>query len=215
MRAEPAARGRHHLRAHGRRALRVYRIRHRRICQADRGLVVRRDHGHGGTAPAGAGAGDRVGRVPWRNGRSRPPQRSWRAVHWYGVHHQSDGIRHAAVDRYGRRLVRQRHGRIRRRRVQDQARLAAQALPGSGRAGAGDVPVGLVVELETAAPVIGLQDTGSGGNRVLYESSGASRLTIRAEQKSGHFRQPAPVSSGARPRSEQTVHPLLLSRSTR
>lgn len=87
--------------------------------------------------------------------------------------------------------------------------------PGSGRAGAGDVPVGLVVELETAAPVIELQDTGSGGNRVLYESSGASRLTIRAEQKSGHFRQPAPVSSGARPRSEQTVHPLLLSGSTR
>ncbi|VUX30495.1 Uncharacterised protein [Bifidobacterium pseudocatenulatum] len=91
MRAEPAARGRHHLRAHGRRALRVYRIRHRRVCQADRGLVVRRDHGHGGTAPAGAGAGDRVGRVPWRNGRSRPPRRSWRAVHWHGVHHQSDG----------------------------------------------------------------------------------------------------------------------------
>ena len=41
--------------------------------------------------------------------------------------------------------------------------------------------------LETAAPVHGLQDTGSGGNRVLYESSGASRLTIKAEQKSGHF----------------------------
>ncbi len=35
----------------------------------------------------------------------------------------------------------------------------------------------------TAAPVPGLQDTGSGGNRVLYESSGASRLTIKAEQK--------------------------------
>ena len=47
--------------------------------------------------------------------------------------------------------------------------------------------MGLVVELETAAPVHGLQDTGSGGNRVLYESSGASRLTIRAEQKPGHF----------------------------
>ena len=43
------------------------------------------------------------------------------------------------------------------------------------------------MELETAAPVHGLQDTGSGGNRVLYESSGASRLTIRAEQKPGHF----------------------------
>lgn len=41
--------------------------------------------------------------------------------------------------------------------------------------------------LETAAPVPGLQDTGSGGNRVLYESSGASRLIIKAEQKPGHF----------------------------
>ena len=47
--------------------------------------------------------------------------------------------------------------------------------------------MGLVVELETAAPVPGPQDTGSGGNRVLYESSGASRLTIKAEQKPGHF----------------------------
>lgn len=31
MRAEPPARGRHRLRAHGRRALRVYRVRHRRV----------------------------------------------------------------------------------------------------------------------------------------------------------------------------------------
>ena len=41
--------------------------------------------------------------------------------------------------------------------------------------------------LEAPAPVPGLQDTGSGGNRVLSTSSGTSRLTVRAEQKSGHF----------------------------
>lgn len=41
--------------------------------------------------------------------------------------------------------------------------------------------------LEAAPPVPGLQDTRSGGNRVLSTSSGTSRLTIRAEQKSGHF----------------------------
>ena len=42
--------------------------------------------------------------------------------------------------------------------------------------------------LEATAPVPGLQDTGSGGNRVLSEPSGTSRLTVRAEQRSGHFR---------------------------
>jgi len=56
---------------------------------------------------------------------------------------QGDGIRHAAVDRHGRRPVRQRHGRERRRRVQDRARPAARALPGSEGPGTGDVPAGL------------------------------------------------------------------------
>ena len=37
--------------------------------------------------PAGVGAGDRVGRVAWRDRRSRPPRRSWRAVHRHGVLH--------------------------------------------------------------------------------------------------------------------------------
>ena len=46
---------------------------------------------------------------------------------------------------------------------------------------------GLMVGLEAAAPVLGLQDTGSGGNRVLRKTSGTSRLTIKGEQKSGHF----------------------------
>ncbi len=41
--------------------------------------------------------------------------------------------------------------------------------------------------LEAPAPVPGLQDTRSGGNRVSSTSSGTSRPTIRAEQKSGHF----------------------------
>ena len=42
--------------------------------------------------------------------------------------------------------------------------------------------------LEAPAPVPGLQDTRSGGNRVLSTSSGTSRPTVRAEQKSGHSR---------------------------
>ena len=40
---------------------------------------------------------------------------------------------------------------------------------------------------EASAPAPGLQDTGTDRNRVLREPSGASRPTIRAEQKSGHI----------------------------
>lgn len=40
---------------------------------------------------------------------------------------------------------------------------------------------------EASAPAPGLQDTGTDRNRVLREPSGASRTTIRAEQKSGHI----------------------------
>lgn len=47
--------------------------------------------------------------------------------------------------------------------------------------------MGLVAELEAAAPAPGPQDTAGGENRVLCKPSGTSRLTIRAEQKSGHF----------------------------
>ena len=71
--------------------------------------------------------------------------------------------------------------------MQDRARLATQALPRFEGPGIGDVPVGLVVELEASAPVLGLQDTGTDRNRVLCKPSGASRPTIRAEQKSGHI----------------------------
>lgn len=152
-------------------------------------MGVRHHHGHQGAAAAGAGTGDIMGRLAWRHGRSRAPFRPWRAVHQPRVHHQGRGIRHASLDRHGRRLVRQRHGRERQRRVQDRARLATQALPGFEGPGIGDVPVGLVVELEASAPVLGLQDTGTDRNRVLCKPSGASRPTIRAEQKSGHIRE--------------------------
>lgn len=43
---------------------------------------------------------------------------------------------------------------------------------------------------EPATPVLGLQDTGTDRNRVLREPSGASRPTIRAEQKTGHINVP-------------------------
>ena len=43
---------------------------------------------------------------------------------------------------------------------------------------------------EPATPVLGLQDTGTDRNRVLREPSGASCLTIRAEQKTGHINVP-------------------------
>ena len=108
-------------------------------------MGVRHHHGHRGAAAAGAGTGDIMGRLAWRHGRSRAPFRPWRAVHRPRVHHRGRGIRHASLDRHGRRLVRQRHGRERRRRVQDRARLATQALPGFEGPGIGDVPVGLVV----------------------------------------------------------------------
>ena len=51
--------------------------------------------------------------------------------------------------------------------------------------------------LEASAPVLGLQDTGTDRNRVLCKPSGASRPTIRAEQKSGHITR----ASGRRGRS--------------
>lgn len=60
------------------------------------GWACANHHEHGGAAPAGVGADDRVGRVAWRDRQ-------------HGVHHQGDGIWHAAVDRHCRRLLRQRH----------------------------------------------------------------------------------------------------------
>ena len=130
-----------------------------------------------------------------RHGRSRAPFRPWRAVHQPRVHHQGRGIRHASLGRHGRRLVRQRHGRGRRRRVQDRARLATQALPGFRRKPFQDLrDLELATfrrvswrGLEASAPALGPQDTGTDRNRVSCKPSGASRPTIRAEQKSGHI----------------------------
>lgn len=117
--AEPAACGRHHLRAHGQRLVRLHGVHRRRVRPRDRRLDARHHHGHQGAAAAGSGTGDTMGRLAWRHGRSRAPFRPWRAVHRPRVRHQGRGIRHASLDRHGRRLVRQRHGREHRRRVQD------------------------------------------------------------------------------------------------
>ena len=85
-----------------------------------------------------------MGRLARRRGRSRAPFRPWRAAHRPRVRHRGRGMRHASPGRHGRRPVRQRHGRERRRRVQDRARPAAQALPRAEGPGIGDVPAGLV-----------------------------------------------------------------------
>ena len=130
------------------------------------------------------------GRLAWRHGRSRAPFRPWRAAHRPRVRHRGRGMRHASHGRHGRRPVRQRHGRGRRRRVQDRARPATQALPGSEGPGIGDVPVGLVAG--TRSVRAGPRATGhrNGPNRVLCKPSGASRPTIRTE-KSGHIKAQA------------------------
>ena len=140
---------------------------------------------------AGAGTGDIMGRLAWRHGRSRAPFRPWRAAHRPRVRHRGRGMRHDSPGRHGRRPVRQRHGRGRRRLVQDP-RPAAQALPGSEGPGIGDVPVGLVAG--TRSVRTGPRATGhrNGPNRVLCKPSGASRPTIRTE-KSGHIKAQAVI----------------------
>lgn len=69
------ARGRHHLRAHGQRLVRLHGVRHRRVRPQDRRMGMRHHHGHQGAAAAGAGTGDIMGRLAWRHGRSRAPFR--------------------------------------------------------------------------------------------------------------------------------------------
>lgn len=59
-----------------------------------------------------------------------------------------------------------------------RAGMAAQTVPRPGRSGTGDVPVGLVAELEAAAPVIGLRDTGRGGNREYYANQAARAVSL-------------------------------------
>ena len=48
---------------------------------------------------------DRLGRGARRDRRARASFRPWRAVHRHHLHHQGDGIRHASLDRHGRRLL--------------------------------------------------------------------------------------------------------------
>lgn len=142
--AEPAARGRRRLRAHGQRLVRPHGVRRRRVRPHDRRPGVRHRHGH----------------------RGLPLQALEQAISWAAPHGGTDGLVHRSghgarciglvyvtgvgefgmppPDRHGRRLVRQHHSRERRRRVQDRARLAAQALPGFKGPEIGDVPADLV-----------------------------------------------------------------------
>ena len=179
---QSASRGRHYLRVYSQRLVRL-----RGVC---RHIVVWACATTMNTEELPLQALDQRYRGPRRmmDGRSRAPQRPRDAIHRHGIHHQGWGTWHASLDRHGRRLVRQRHGRKRQRRVQDRAGVAAQAVCGSEGAGTGDVPVGLVVELEAPLPITGLQDAGSGGNRVLCKSRDASRFTMKAEKiRSHHF----------------------------
>ena len=150
-------------------------------------MGVRHHHGHRGAAAAGAGTGDIMGRLAWRHGRSRAPFRPWRAVHRPRVHHRgrefgmlpSTGT---VGDSYDNAMAGSADGACktelvwRRKPFRDLRDLELATFRWVSWRG-----------LEASAPVLGLQDTGTDRNRVLCEPSGASRPTIRAEQKSGHI----------------------------
>lgn len=67
--------------------------------------------------------------------------------------------------------------------------VTARPARGAG-GGPGLVERGFETGRRTRRTGLGLQDTGTDRNRVLREPSGASRLTIRAEQKTGHINVP-------------------------
>ena len=56
---------------------------------------------------------------------------------------------------------------------------------------------------EASAPALGPPDTGTDRNRVLRKPNGASRPTIRAEQKTGHITRSAANCHAATIRAEQ------------
>lgn len=115
---------------------------------------------------------------------------------------QGDGIRHAAVDRHGRRPVRQRHGRERRRRVQDRARPAARALPGSEGPGTGDVPAGLAA---------GTRSVRTGPRATGHRNGPKPSITQTKRRKPPHYKSgtkkqaisPAPRQTATLPRYGQ------------
>ena len=124
-----------------------------------------------------------MGRLAWRRGRSRAPFRPWRAAHRPRVRHRGRGMRHAspgrtAGDPCGNAMAEgadgaYRTGLVRRRKpFRDPRDLG----PATFRRVSWRGP-------EASAPVLGPQDTGTDRNRVLREPNGASRPTIRAEQK--------------------------------
>ena len=187
----PAARGRHRLRAHGQRLVRLHGVRRRRARPRDLRPGVRRRHGHQG------------GLVP------RAPEQ---ATSWAASHGGMDGLAHrsghgtrriglvyatgvgefgmpppagTAGDPYGNAMAEgadgaYRTGLVRRRKPfwdpRDPESATFRWVSWRG--------------LEASAPALGPQDTGTDRNRVLCKPSGASRPTIRTE-KSGHIKAQA------------------------
>lgn len=85
------------------------------------------------------------------------------------------------------------HCRRRNGRLRGPHRMAAQTLPGFEGPGAGDVPVGLVVELEAAASVIGYGTPEEVETEYYANQAAQAVVTIRAKQKSGHINPPISV----------------------
>ena len=186
----PAARGRHRLRAHGQRLVRLHGVRRRRARPRDRRPGVRRRHGHRGLVP----------RVPEQ------------ATSWAVSHGGMDGLAHRSG--HGARRI----GLVYATGVGECGMpppagtagdpygnapwpRAPTARTGPGSSGGASPSgirgtrnrrrsVGLVAG--TRSVRTGPRATGhrNGPNRVLCKPSGASRPTIRTE-KSGHIKAQA------------------------
>lgn len=185
--AEPAACGRHHLRAHGQRLVRLHGVRRRRVRPQDRRLGARHP----------------------MDTRELPLQALEQAISWAASHGGTDGLVHHSD--HGAQYL----GLVYATRVGEFGMLPSTGTVGAsyGNAMAESADGAYRTELvwrrkpsrilrdlklatfrwvswrglEASAPVLGPQDTGTDRNRVLCEPSGASRPAIRAEQKSGHI----------------------------
>ena len=150
-----------------------YGVRHRRVRPQDRRMGVRHHHGHR------------------RSCRCRRWNRRYHGASAGGadglMHHSDHGAQYISLSVHHQGQIRvlpsagtvgdsydNAHGRERRRRVQDRARLAAQALPGFEDLELATFRWVSWWGLEASAPVLGLQDTGTDRNRVLCKPSGAS-----------------------------------------
>lgn len=191
--AEPAARGRRRLRAHGQRLVRPHGVRRRRVRPQDRGPGVRHRHGH-------RGGGCRCGRWNRRYHGAAPHggadglvRRSGQGARCIGLVYAT-GVGEFGMppptgtvgDSYGNAMGGSADGAYRtelvwrRKPFRDLRDLELATFRRVSWRG-----------LEASAPALGPQDTGTDRNWVSCKPSGASRPTIRAEQKSGHISEPS------------------------